>query len=403
MNHEMVDPHAGREDEEDWKLVMYPKKGGKKAMEKRPQTPPACKEADQTNVATKRGWDNAKKERVSGKAMKVEVVNKPSKVAHVVDLEALAKKDIGCIANEPIKFDRIKHLVQAKAKVLDHAMVDPHAGREDEEDWKLVMYPKKGGKKAMEKRPQTPPACKEADQTNVATKRGWDNAKKERVSGKAMIVEVVNKPPKVAHVVDLKALAKKDIGCIANELIKFDHIKHLVQAKAKVLDHAMVDPHAGREDEEDWKLVMYPKKGGKKAMEKRPQTPPACKEADQTNVATKRGWDNAKKERVSGKAMKVEVVNKPPKVAHVVDLEALAKKDIGCIANEPIKFDHIKHLVQAKAKVLDQVMVDKTPHGREDEEDWKLVMYPKKRGEKATDDDNVRMKGNDIWDSVVSR
>ena len=52
------------------------------------------------------------------------------------------------------------------------------AGREDEgEDWKLVVYPKMGRKKSTEKHLRTPPAWKKADQTKVATKKGWDEAK----------------------------------------------------------------------------------------------------------------------------------------------------------------------------------------------------------------------------------
>ena len=340
---------AGREDEgEDWKLVVYPKMGRKKSTEKHLRTPPAWKKADQTNVATKKGWDEAKKERASSTAMKVEVVYKPSKVARALELKASANKYIGCI--------------------------------------------------------------------------------EERASRKAMKVEVVYKPSKVARGLELKASVNKDISCNKNEPMNSNNSKSLVQAKAKAVDQEgaensagqmikerktskatkkgqevakkdmkrlvqakattrdqeMVDAPAGQEDkEEDWKLVLSPKKGREKAMAKLPRTKPAWKKGDQMNVATKRVWYEAKKEHASRKDMKVSMI-----------------KDIGCITNEPIQMENIKHHVQGKAKAIDQEKADTLSEQKVKELNTSKAT---KTGQQvAAKDDNEKMKESDIWDSVVS-
>jgi hypothetical protein len=333
---------AGREDEgEDWKLVVYPKMGRKKSTEKHLRTPPAWKKADQTNVATKKGWDEAKKERASSTAMKVEVVYKPSKVARALELKASANKYIGCI--------------------------------------------------------------------------------EERASRKAMKVEVVYKPSKVARGLELKASVNKDISCIKNEPMNSNNTKRLVQTKAKAVDQEgaanpdrqmikegntskatekgqeaatkdmkrlvkakatawdqeMVDTPAGQKDqEEDWKLVVYPKKGRKNTMEKLPRTKPVWEKGDQTNFATKRVWYKAKKERASRKDMKVSMIK------------------------EPMKSDNIECHVQGKAKAVDQEELDTLSEQKVKE--LNTSMATKTGQEAAAKDDNEKMKGNDIWDSFVS-
>ena len=222
---------------------------------------------------------------------------------------------------------------------------------------------------------------------NVATKKAWNEAEKERASCKAMIKEVdaLNKPPKVDHAIELKALLNEDIDCIANEPMKSDNIEHKlsdagIQIKVKhspfmVITETEVAPMievenkgevkpfkakenspAGLEDKkEDWKLVVYPKEGWKKATEKLLRTPPAWNKADQMNVATKKGWDEAKTERESSMAMKIEVVYKPSRVARALEPKALVNKDI---ENEPMKSANVKRLVQAKAKTEYQEMED---------------------------------------------
>jgi hypothetical protein len=117
--------------------VVYPKKGRKKTTVELLRTPPAsaCKKADEMNVATKNGWDEAKKERESSTAMKIEVAYKTSRVACALELKASVNKDIECIANEPMKLSNVKRLVQAKAKTGYQEIIDAPAGHQMMKEW----------------------------------------------------------------------------------------------------------------------------------------------------------------------------------------------------------------------------------------------------------------------------
>ncbi len=82
------------------------------------------------------------------------------------------------------------------------------------------------------------------------------------------------------------------------------------------------------------------------------------------------------------------------------DMKASVIKNIGCIANEPIQMENIKRHVQGKAKAVDQEEADTLSEQKVIE--LKTIKATKSGQEAAAKDDNEKMKGSDVWDSVVS-